>query len=66
MSEKSEKGTAGGVICPWCDFVHQDVDDYCLPTDENPVWGECEECGKKFQVSKRANGFHSSIKPEGV
>jgi hypothetical protein len=52
MPTEHEKGSAEGVICPWCDFAHQEIDDYFLPTDENPIWGQCKACGKSFEVVK--------------
>lgn len=62
MSDKYAKSSADSVICPWCDHAHQDVDNYCLPTDENPTWGECQECGQPFEVVKTEDHRYRTAK----
>jgi hypothetical protein len=63
MSAQDVKNSTDNVICPWCDYAHEDLDDYCLPDDEGATWGECRECGKPFEVTKTAdNKFHTTKK----
>ncbi len=51
MSEEIEAWKIGEITCPYCKYEHTDSWECGLNNDGDCMESECDECGKKFNVT---------------